>query len=533
MDEIESIEQSADIAGEVRAKLLSLIPEAFTEGKLDVDALKRTLGQENVVEAGERFALTWAGKGDAYKVLQAPTSATLRPQRDLSVNFDTGLHTFIEGENLEVLKVLQKSYFAAVSFIYIDPPYNTGSDSFIYPDRFQEKREEYLKRINDLSDDGVLMRDGFFQKNTRESGRFHSNWLSMMLPRLYIARNLLKKEGVIFISCDDNELHTLRFLMDEILGEENFIAIICWKNVTDNNPTLVNKDNEFILCYGRTKAALPQAWKSHLSDSKQLLQDRYKQLKDMGLTIPEIQLGIREFIVDNFELMGNLTRYKHVDEVDVFTGSESVHNTKPGGYDFDVLHNVTGKPMRKPSNGYRFPETTFKKMDAEGLILYGEDEKRIIKIKKYLSDFEDTLRSVIVMDGRLGSYDFKRLFGNEEKLFNNPKPVDLITQLISYVTDETSLVLDMFAGSCTTGEAVMRLNQLDGGKRQFICCQLPETVPEGSAAQLAGYKNIAEIGRERLRRVAKDLDEKAVERGGEVDRTHPSNATLFTRSCAC
>ncbi|MBB5061291.1 hypothetical protein HDF16_006027 [Granulicella aggregans] len=305
MDEIESIALSADVTGEVRAKLLSLIPEAFTEGKLDVVALQRALGQENVVEAGERFALTWAGKGDAYKVLQAPTSATLRPQRDLSVNFDTGLHTFIEGENLEVLKVLQKSYFAAVSFIYIDPPYNTGSDSFIYPDRFQEKREEYLKRINDLSDDGVLMRDGFFQKNTRESGRFHSNWLSMMLPRLYIARNLLKKEGVIFISCDDNELHTLRFLMDEILGEENFIAIICWKNVTDNNPTLVNKDNEFILCYGRTKAALPQAWKSHLSDSKQLLQTRYTELKDMGLTLPEIQVGIREFIADNLELMGN------------------------------------------------------------------------------------------------------------------------------------------------------------------------------------------------------------------------------------
>jgi adenine-specific DNA-methyltransferase len=204
--------------------------------------------------------------------------------------------------------------------------------------------------------------------------------------------------------------------------------------------------------------------------------------------------------------MGNLTRYKNVDANGIYTGSESVHNPRPGGYDFEVLHPETKKPMRKPANGYRFPEETFQQMDRDGLILYGEDEKRIVKIKKYLAEFEDTLRSVIVMDGRLGSYDFKRLFETDEKIFNNPKPVDLLLQLISYVTDDSSIILDMFAGSCTTGEAVMRLNELDNGKRQFVCCQLPEACPEDSAAFRAGYKTISAIGRDRLVRVLKSLD---------------------------
>ena len=209
---------SPNPADELRAKLADLIPGAFTEGKLNPAALKRALGEANVNEGSERYALTWAGKADAYKVLQTPSTATLRPERDKSVNFDQAQHVFIEGENLEVLKVLQKAYFGKVKLIYIDPPYNTGSDSFIYPDRFQESKEDYLKRINDLADDGTLMREGFFRKNSKESGHYHSNWLSMMLPRLYIARNLLREDGVIFVSCDDNEVHNLRCLMNEVFG---------------------------------------------------------------------------------------------------------------------------------------------------------------------------------------------------------------------------------------------------------------------------------------------------------------------------
>jgi adenine-specific DNA-methyltransferase len=501
----QSIQASLDVVGETRRQLMALVPSAFSEGQLDLSALRALLGESHVAEAGERYALTWAGKGDAYKVLQTPTRATLRPQRDLSINFDEAQHAFIEGENLEVLKVLQKAYFAKINLIYIDPPYNTGSDSFVYPDRFQESKEEYLKRINDLSDDGTLMREGYFQKNSKENGRYHSNWLSMMLPRLYIARNLLRDDGVIFVSCDDNEVHNLRCVMEEVFGDDNFVAIICWKNVTDNNPTLINKDNEFILCFAKNKTALPQAWKSHFSESKELLQAQYDAFKAQGLKPDEIQSRIRDFIGDNVEVMGNLTRYKFVDEDGIYTGSESVHNPRPGGYDFEIEHPDTKRPMRKPANGYRFPFETFKEMDNQKRILYGEDEKRIVKIKKYLSEFEDTLRSVIVMDGRLGSYDFKRLFSDDEKLFNNPKPVDLILQLASYVTDRDSIVLDMFAGSCTTAESILRLNQMDGGQRKVICVQLPERTPEGSPAAKAGYATIADIGRERIRRVVEKL----------------------------
>jgi len=224
---------STHITQELRAQLATLVPAAFSEGKLDVTALQRALGEEASAESSERYTLDWAGKADAYKVLQTPSSATLRPERGQSVDFDAAQHVFIEGENLEVLKVLQKAYFGKVKLIYIDPPYNTGSDSFIYPDRFQESKEDYLRRIDALADDGTLMREGFFRKNSKESGHYHSNWLSMMLPRLYIARNLLREDGVIFVSIDDNEVHNLRCLMNEVFGEENelFLGVHARQNL--------------------------------------------------------------------------------------------------------------------------------------------------------------------------------------------------------------------------------------------------------------------------------------------------------------
>lgn len=250
-----SIANSLDPATLCRQQLAALIPEAFSEGQLDVAALKRALGSEAIIEGGERYALTWAGKGNAYKVLQTPSTATLRPQRELSVNFDEAQHVFIEGENLEVLKVLQKAYFGKVKLIYIDPPYNTGSDSFIYPDRFQESKEDYLRRINELSDDGTLMREGFFRKNNKENGHYHSNWLSMMLPRMYIARNLLREDGVIFVSCDDNEVASLKLLMNEIFGEGSFVACICWqKKYAPSNDTVdFSPMHDFILVYGKER----------------------------------------------------------------------------------------------------------------------------------------------------------------------------------------------------------------------------------------------------------------------------------------
>src|SRR5574344_3084188 len=201
----------------------SIFPEVFDEGKIDWEKLKATLG-EDVNFSNERYVLNWAGKSEAFRVLQQPSVETLAPAKEESLNFDTTKNIFIEGENLEVLKVLQKSYFGKVRMIYIDPPYNTGNDSFIYPDKFSESKEEYQQRVGDKDEDGYMTREGMFRKNSKENGQYHSNWLNMMMPRLYLAKNLLREDGVIFIPIDDNEVHNLRLLMNEIFGEENFIS---------------------------------------------------------------------------------------------------------------------------------------------------------------------------------------------------------------------------------------------------------------------------------------------------------------------
>src|SRR3989339_235810 len=218
-------------------KLKQIFPEAVTEGKIDWEKLQVTLGKESAIGGlNERYVLNWAGKTDAFKVLQQTTTATLKPAPEESINFETTENVFIEGENLEVLKVLQKAYYGKIKMIYIAPPYNTGSDRFIYPDRFQESKEEYLKRIEEKDEEGYLLKEGLFRKNSKENGHYHSNWLSMMYPRLFLARNLLRDDGVIFISIDDNEVHNLRLLMNEVFGEENFLGCMIWeKRITREN----------------------------------------------------------------------------------------------------------------------------------------------------------------------------------------------------------------------------------------------------------------------------------------------------------
>lgn len=494
--------RSHDIAEEKRAALRAAFPEVFTEGgKINFDQLKLALG--DTIDSGkERYGMNWPGKADCFRTIQAPSVATLLPCREESIDWDTTENLIIEGDNLEVLKLLQKSYLGKVKMIYIDPPYNTGND-FIYPDNYTESLDTYLRYTGQVDSEGRK-----FSTNTEADGRFHSKWLNMMYPRLYLARNLLREDGVIFISIDDHEIENLRRLCNEIFGEENSIGIICWKNVTDNNPTLINKDNEFILCYAKTFEAQPEAWKSSVSEAKDILQAEYNRLKAKKLPSPEIEKRIRDFITDNAESLGFLTRYKNVDELGVYTGSESVHNPRAGGYDFEILHPRTGRSMRKPANGYRFPEETFRQMERDGVILYGEDEKRIVKIKKYLSDYEDTLRSVIVMDGRLGSYDLKRLFDAEGSVFTNPKPVELIKSLISYSSDKNGIVLDFFAGSGTTGHAVLELNRVDEGTRKFILVQLPESTGRKD------FPTISAIAKERVRRVCAQMSDI---RNGELD----------------
>lgn len=240
--------KSADIKQELIEKLKQVIPGAFKEERLDVEQLKLLLG-ETVNDSSERYHLDWAGKTDAYRVLQTLTTATLIPEPEKSVNWENSENIFIEGENLEVLKLLQKSYFGKIKMIYIDPPYNTGSDSFIYPDKFSESKDEYLKRLGEKDEEGYMLKEGFFRPNRKESGQYHSNWLSMMLPRLYLARNLLRDDGVIFVSIDDNEVYNLKQIMDEIYGTENFISCMVWEGALKNDSKFVSVSHDYILCY--------------------------------------------------------------------------------------------------------------------------------------------------------------------------------------------------------------------------------------------------------------------------------------------
>ena len=481
-----------DMKAELLARLKKMVPEAFSDGQLDLNSLAELIG-DAAANGPERYGLTWPGKRDSIAMLQAPSRAAIVPERDLSVNFDKARHVFVEGENLEVLKLLYESYFGKVKLIYIDPPYNTGND-FVYHDDFSDPLATYLRHTGQMSADGDMTTSA-----PEKAGRLHSNWLSMMYPRLSMARQMLQDDGVAFISIDEGELANLLQLMDLVFGEENRIGVVTWKNVTDNNPTLINKDHEFIVCYGRDAEKLPKNWQNHTVEQKDLLNKFYEARRET-MKPAEIEEELRQFIRDNIESLGFLTRYKNVDDKGIFTGSESVHNTKAGGYEFEVLHPDTQKPMNMPANGYRFPKKTFDELEAQKKIIYGQDENRIIKLKKYVDEFYDTFRSIITIDGRLGTYDIKRIFDTEEALFNNPKPVDLLRRLVSFVTSRNDVCVDMFAGSASLHEAVVMQNKADGSSRRVISIQYPESVEDGKPAKKLGFDTISRLAIERARR---------------------------------
>ena len=262
-------DKSLAVSAEKIAQLRELFPEVLSEGKIDFKRLRDVLGDE-VAFHNEHYELSWAGKAEARACIQKTTSATLIPD-DGGIEAENCGNIFIEGENLEVLHVLQRSYFGKVKMIYIDPPYNTGNDSFVYPDDYSERQSDYKKRAGITDENGFLNKQDLWKKNSKESGQFHSVWLSMMYPRLYLARNLLREDGVIFISIDDNEQTNLKLLCDEIFGSENFVGCIVWKNVTDNNPTNITTEHEYLLVYAKSKEKLENQWKSSISDAKEKL----------------------------------------------------------------------------------------------------------------------------------------------------------------------------------------------------------------------------------------------------------------------
>ena len=461
--------------------LRQLFPEVFCEGKIDWEKLKATLG-ENINFSNERYVLNWAGKSEAFKVLQTPTTKTLVPTKEESVHFDETENIFIEGENLEVLKVLQKSYFGKVKMIYIDPPYNTGNDSFIYPDKFSETKEEYQKRVGDKDDEGYMIKDGMFKKNSKENGQYHSNWLNMMMPRLYLAKNLLRQDGVIFVSIDDNEVHNLRLLMSEIFGEENFLAELIWERAYSpkNDAKYISNSHDYVLMYVKN--------------------------------ISEFRIGR----LNRTEEANSRYSNPDNDPRGVWKSSDMSVKTysKSGDY---TIETPTGRIINPPSGRcWGLSYESFMEKLKDNRISFGPNQDGMPRTKTFLSElkFEGMAPQSLLFykdvgHSQEGRQELKKLF-DDNGYFDGPKPIRLLNRLIQLANlENNSLILDFFAGSGTTAHAVMDLNKEDGENRKYICVQLPELCDEKSEAFKAGYKTIADISKERIRRAGIKIKQEA------------------------
>ncbi len=453
--------RSADVVAERVAHLLALFPEAKSEGgRIDFDRLKLALNQD-VNEGRERFGMSWPGKTDAIRAAQKQSVATLLPLEKESVDFESTGNVIIEGDNLEVLKLLQKSYLGTIKMIYIDPPYNTGND-FIYPDNYSESLQTYLEYTGQVDDEGKR-----FSTNTETDGRFHSKWMSMMYPRLVLARNLLTEDGVIFISIDDNEVKNLLSVCDEVFGELNRIAVICHKaRASVSNDKIISSNHNFIALYARKIDRI------------------FTARKEFGL----------EPIAEGFDKSDDRGAYKFV-PVDGPGGAAK-------GNPYYTFQGVKGY--------FRYSEETMKELWNQGLVVkVGNGLQR----KYYLEDALRSRRTATTWWDEnfytsTATSRLKQLMDGD--IFDNPKPVELLERMISLnLRGPEDTILDFFAGSGTTGHAVLAQNAKDGGSRRFILVQLPEPVEEGSEAAKAGFETIADITKERVRRAAKEIAKEA------------------------
>lgn len=486
-------------------KLAELFPEIIMDGKVDITALQTVLG-EDAATGVERFGLFWTGKTQAIRAAQTPTTATLAPDHENSVDWDTTQNIFIEGDNLEVLKVLQKHYYGQVKMIYIDPPYNTGND-FVYSDDYTDSIGSYLQ-LTSQSDEG-----GKLSTNSESAGRFHSNWLNMMYPRLKLARNLLTEDGVIFISIDDHEFGNLRSICDEIFGEENSLsdkpAPFIWPRSGATAAHAV-RAHEYILGYARNKRNLPLFKLADFGENNIV---EHSALKKISKANPPSTITLKR----GMRIAGNDAS---------FSGKigESETMTIDGTLDFKdgILLSDTkvtaGWAMKDQLETWLNGEETF---DTKGqrVLEFFFNEKGLLRYRKERGIFHPRtlLDRQKVGTTKTASKDIKDTLG-----INNPfpyaKPVNLIKYIVLFASSDSDIVLDFFAGSGTTAHAVLTANAEDGSSRRYISVQLPEPTDENSEARKAGYKTISEITRERIRRAGKNiLDEEAAKLDGRAD----------------
>jgi adenine-specific DNA-methyltransferase len=489
--------KSLDIKDDKIEQLKKAFPEVVTEGKVDFERLKNELGEE--VETGkERYEMKWPGKASLSKIIQEPSIGTLNPVKEASVDFDTSENLFIEGDSLEVLKLLQKSYYGKVKMIYIDPPYNTGKD-FIYPDNYTENLETYLRYTGQKGEEGLKL-----TTNAETEGRYHSKWMNMMYPRLFLARNLLKEDGVIFISIDDHEVDNLKKISNEIFGEENFIAQLIWKNKKGggNDATHIATEQEYVLIYSKDVSRLPEFFVDH--DKAYL--ERYNQEDEYG-----------KFFWDTFK--------------------------RKSGKQYYPIKCPDGSILEVDENGNKISwlrsESRFKQDLLEGEIKFLKIPTGWSVQFKQREPEGKKPRSILMEHGTTstGSSELLDIFSKD--IFQNPKPTGLLRHLIEIADVKNDYVLDFFAGSATTAHAVLNINKEDGGNRKFIMVQLQEPTQEDSEAKKAGFNNIAEIGEERIRRVIKKIKEenagklefenKKMDLGFKVFRLEESNFKIWDK----
>lgn len=515
-DIINSNENVTPVSREMEG-LREYFPQCFNnEGLFDIDKFREAIEpQVDVMREGRSY--DFLGKSYARMLSSLDTTTVIRPdtEHNSKPENQNSENIYISGDNLDALHHLVKSYAGQVKCIYIDPPYNTGTDGFVYNDKFKFTAEELEKKLSISPDEAekiIAMTSGH-----RAS---HAAWLTFMMPRLQLARDLLSKDGVIFISIDDNEQAYLKQLCDNVFGEDNFVGDVIWNNATDNNPTNLSIEHEYILCYTKNKDRLEPIWKSSVSAIKDILVEKGKELtsKFQG---DSLQKEWKRWFKENKSQLGELDRYKYIDEGGVYTGSQSVHNPGKEGYRYDIIHPITGKPCKQPLMGYRFPEDSMRKMIDEGKILFGENESKLVEIKLYASEYQDKFSSVYEFDSRAGANELKKLFPEAKQIFKNPKPSDVIKHILSYMNiDKDKYVMDFFGGSGTTADAILQLN-VDADKRmKFILVQIQEPIEKNKEAYKLGYRTIDEIGMERIKRAAKKINEENPEFKGDLGFKH-------------
>jgi adenine-specific DNA-methyltransferase len=475
---------SHDVLTERLARLRELFPDVFAEGKVDIEKFAQLLG-DSATDAPERYGLSWAGKSDAIKAIQTLSPGTLLPVRDESVNFDTSENLIIEGDNLEVLKHLQGGYHGRVKMIYIDPPYNTGGD-FIYPDNYKEGLADYLRFSGQVSGEGIRL-----STNPETDGRYHSKWLTMIYPRLFLSRNLLQEDGVIFVSIDDHEIHNLRAVMNEIFGEENFIETFVWKKSYGGGAKeqFAVQQHEYCLLYARNAELLDEFWLPPDPGAEQ----RYYKYRD-----------------EHFAKRGPY-RLKPLE------ATKSMDERANLVFPIQAPDGVMVHPKKQ---WWWSKERVERTLADDGLVFSKTESGYSVSYKQYLIKENGEKRGIkpfSVIDGiytQHGTEDLRKIF-NDEVVIQFPKPVQLIRKLLQIGSETDCIILDFFAGSGTTAQAVLELNAEDGGNRKFILVQLPQPTDRQD------FRTISAITKERVRRVIQKLtatEHGKLPMGGAPDR---------------